>query len=1091
MDFRTTGRYVLYFCLFLFVSLQAAPSQSLAINEVMAANDATLADEDGDYEDWIELYNYGPVPVNLNGYGLSDDNENPFRWTFPSVMLQPGEYLLVWASGKNRTGSGSPLHTNFSISSGGEEIIITAPDDQIVDQMPPTLIPAGISYGRFPDGTGDFHYFRQPTPGGQNNTDRYAGILEKVEFSHEPGFYSSNISLELSHPDNDVKIYYTWNGSVPDNTSMPYTSDIVVSDRSNSGNQHSMIPTNLITDWRGWEEPAGPVAKGTVIRAIATRPGYIESPAASATYFVFPEGENRYSIDVVSIITDHDNLFSDSHGIYVPGDHYTGDHSTGNYYQRGIEWERPASVEFFGSDMFFQQDIGIRIHGGWTRRDPIKSLRLYARSDYGESRFNYRIFPDLPFDNYNRLLLRNSGNDWAVTMFRDAAAQSLVSHLLDVQAYRPTVVFINGEYWGIKNLRERIDRHYIGRRFGVDPDNIDLLTGENEVKEGDNVHYDRMIGFVSENDMGAESNYRQVLEMMDVDNYLDYYSAQVYYANTDWPANNIDFWRLRADYDPAAPKGHDGRWRWLLYDVDRALGLFRDYTYEFNMVEYITREFSNNREWPNLLFRNLLENETFRNSFINRVADHLNTAFLPSRVHSVIDEFSRRIEPEIPEHIHRWRYPDSPEHWQQLVQVMHNNASQRPDYVRRHLMDHFGIVSTVNLSLDVDTPEAGFIRVNSVDIKPSTPGVGANPYPWNGTYFDGVPLEITAVPHNGYEFSHWSGTGINKNNNGDPVIKLSPRGEINLRAHFEATGASHLISFWFFGTDLPNDTPLESIMPVYSVVENAMLTYTSSLEGYPFDEDHQYWRMASMERRNAPTDINYYGWANDHTAYEDSDMRGVQVRQPLADNNNQNTMIFHLPTRNLSDIVFRFAAIDEGAAERLVIDYSVTDGEPLWTNAGLENSNPNVYPTYQHYYLDFSSVQEANNNPDFMIRIRFDAADMTAREGNRVTFNNFSFHAVPDADFPVPVTEIIEESDGIRIYPNPARDIFRVDFEKDITDLTVISLVTTSGMIVAEKTLYPGDNPSVTFDPGNVNPGVYLVIIRSGQQLISRRILFL
>jgi hypothetical protein len=117
--------------------------------------------------------------------------------------------------------------------------------------------------------------------------------------------------------------------------------------------------------------------------------------------------------------------------------------------------------------------------------------------------------------------------------------------ILDIQAYRPTVVFINGEYWGIKNLRERIDQHYIGRRFGVDPDNIDLLTRDNEVKEGDNEHYNQMIEFVSGNDMGVESNYRQVLEMMDVDNYLDYYSAQVYYANTDWPANNIDFWRLR------------------------------------------------------------------------------------------------------------------------------------------------------------------------------------------------------------------------------------------------------------------------------------------------------------------------------------------------------------------------------------------------------------------------------------------------------------------------------------------------------------------------------------------------------------------
>jgi hypothetical protein len=1091
MNYRKTGSYILLLAAFLFVSLQVVTSQSLAINEVMAANRSTISDENGDYEDWIELYNYGSVAVSLNGFGLTDDPENPFRWTFPSVMIQPGEYLLVWASGKNRRSTGSPLHTNFSISAGGEEIFLFTPDEQIIDQIPPTTIPEGTSYGRFPDGTGDFHYFREPTPGEQNGTARYAGILDRVEFSHEPGFYTSNFSLELSHPDNDVTIYYTWNGSVPDNTSMPYNSDIVVSDRSNADNQHSMIPTNFITDWRGWKEPEGKVAKGTIIRAVATKPGYIESPVSSASYFVFPEGENRYSVDVVSIITDHDNLFSDSHGIYVPGTHYTGNQSTGNYYQRGIEWERPASFEFFGDDTYFQQDIGIRIHGGWTRRDPIKSLRLYARGDYGESRFNYRFFPELPYTSYNRLLLRNSGNDWANTMFRDAAAQSLVSHILDIQAYRPSVVFINGEYWGIKNFRERVDQHYIGRRFGVNPDNIDLLTRDNEVKEGDNQHYNRMIEFVRGNDMRIESNYQQVQEMMDVENYLDYYSAQVYYANTDWPANNIDFWRLRVPYDPAAPKGHDGRWRWILYDVDRALGLFQDYTYNYDMIAYITQEFNNNREWPNFLFRNLLENETFKNSFINRLADHLNTIFIPSRVHSVIDDFSNRIEQEIPEHIHRWRYPSSPDQWQQQVQTMHNNAANRPDYVRQHLMDHFGIVSKINLTVDIDDPAAGFVRVNSVDIRPTTPGVPANAYPWKGIYFDNIPLEITAVPNNGYEFSHWTGSGISNNNNGNPVLKVTPAGEINVQAHFVTTEATHLISYWFFGAGLPNDTPLESIQPLYSAVEDVGLTYVSSLEGYPFDEDHQYWRMASMERRNQPTDINYHQWANSNIPFEESGMRGIQIRQPLADNNNQNAIIFNLPTINLSAVEFHFAAKDEGAANRLVIDYSVTSGNPQWTNAGLDNNNPNIYGTYQLYSLDFSSIQEVNNNPDFKVRIRFQSDNMTAREGNRVTFNNFSFHAVPGEDVPISVTDPIEADSGIRIYPNPVRDYLRVDFERGITEMTVISLVSANGMTVAEKTLYPGDNPSVSFNPGNVNPGVYIVIVRSGQQLISKRVLVL
>jgi hypothetical protein len=224
-------------------------------------------------------------------------------------------------------------------------------------------------------------------------------------------------------------------------------------------------------------------------------------------------------------VTDSLNLFGFDEGIYVPGQfHINGNNSSGNYFQRGIEWERPASIELFENNgqKGFQQDIGIRIHGGWTRRYSQKTLRLYARNIYGESRLNYPVFPDQEYEGYNRLILRNSGQDFGHTIFMDAAAQSLIRHFnVDTQAYRPVIVFLNGEYWGIQNLRERYDRHYLERVYGIDPDNIDLLTGSNRVVEGSSNLYNAMVDYARSNDLSVNEHFEFMQIIMDVDNFME------------------------------------------------------------------------------------------------------------------------------------------------------------------------------------------------------------------------------------------------------------------------------------------------------------------------------------------------------------------------------------------------------------------------------------------------------------------------------------------------------------------------------------------------------------------------------------------
>jgi len=728
-------------------------AQELYLNEIMSSNGSTIADEDGDYEDWIEVYYAGEEPLNLQGFGLSDDYERPYRWVFPDTTLNQGEFILVWASNKDRAIPGSELHTNFAIAAAGEEVILTHPDGTRLDELPPTEIPTDISIGRQPDGSGEWYFFTEPTPGAPNDTEGHSEHLDEPVFSHDAGFYRDGFELVISHTDPDAELYYTLDGSEPTQESYLYAAPIGMQDRSSEPNKFATIPTNNITDWRvAWEEPQMPIRKSTVIRVKAIKAGAV-SNSSSRTFFVFGEGADTFSLPVISLATDSLNLFDEEQGIYVPGVHYQrGDDGTGNYIQRGIDWERPAHIELFdvNGSMELSQNLGIRIHGGFTRRFPQKSLRLYARNMYGDNRFHHRIFPDLDYESYNRLILRNSGNDFGITMFMDAAAQSLIRHFnVDTQAYRPVIVFLNGEFWGIQNLRERYDRHYLERVYGVDPDNVEILTGRNTVDEGSNAHYNQMVDFIEQEDLSEEIHFAEVQTMMDLDNFLDYYSAQIYYGNDDWPYNNIDFWRLNTGYNPNAPIGHDGRWRWLLYDVDRSLGYATEA--DFDMIEWLMRD-----HWSTILIQNLLENQSFKEQFFNRISDHLNSAFKAERVIQVVDSLKSPLIPVIDEHIQRWqRAHGSRENWENWVQRMHNYAINRPSYLRQHLHDHFDLGEDVSLTVDISAEGQGFVRVNSIDIDYSTPGIGDNPYPWSGDYFSGIPVTLSANSKPGYRFSHW------------------------------------------------------------------------------------------------------------------------------------------------------------------------------------------------------------------------------------------------------------------------------------------------------------------------------------------------
>ena len=1102
--------------LFFFFNLEA---QELVINEFLASNQVTNADEDGDFEDWIEIYNAGTEAVNLEGFGLSDNDDQPYKWVFPSVEIQANAYLLVWASGKNRTDPTSELHTNFAISAGGEPLSLTHANGDLLDYVEALPLPSDVSYGRgVGEDSGLLFYFYEPTPGDENTSQAFESLLEKPIFSHTSGFYEEGFELSISSA-SGTTILYTLDGSepTPENIggttyqyknqyahspedvdgellersveTFTYTEELQIEDRSHLPNELAPISTTF-DEHRNYF-PENPIEKATVVKARAYSQNVL-GPLTTATYFVSEDNSFQSSLPIISISVNENEFFDYEDGIYVPGVFFdnwrqfapnsaiTFGHPA-NYMRRGIETEKKATFQFFENNaLSFEQNVGIRLHGGFTRAIRMKSLRLYARSAYDDSStLDYPFFGDQNDSSFKRLILRNSGQDFILTLLRDAVTQQIVSHLnFDTQAYRPSIHFLNGEYWGIINIRERYDKHYFLRNYGIEEDELDYLSGDGRqemgISEGDNVHWIELFNFIEENDLHDEANYQHVTSQIDIENFTDYYVSNIYFRNTDWPANNNAYFRKRTNFDPNAPYGHDGRWRWVMYDTDFGTGYAGNpNSYAHNTLEFATE--LDGPSWPNpehstLFLRKLLENEDFRTHFVTRYADLLNTTFLPSRFSTILNEAKNQIEPEIARHINRWSIPAS---WEGSINHMNTFGINRPSYAREHIIDFFDLIGAHQIQLNVNDISQGLIQINTIEISENTPGVSPNPYPWSGVYFEGVPVTLKAIAKEGYTFSHWSGD-IDSTNE-EVTINLTEN--TNLIANFEEGEASpDLLYFWLMDNNMPNNTPLETLAPTYVYEgENASATldYESSLEGYPFDSSHPNWRVASMERRNEPTSINYIPEANNGIPFENVNMRALQVRQSFRSGTAENTMIFTANTTERQEIKVSFAVKDEGAADEILVSY--LDENNTWSTAFLPTSNFSIGSTYQLIEVDFSDVQIANNNEAFQFRIRFDGEDMEVNNGNRVTFNNIAIFGTPSLSVEVPT------ENPVVIYPNPFRNEF---FVKGINGPTTFELYNVQGNLMIRGNLLNNNISSQ-----ELPIGMYFLVLKSNTKTTHHKVM--
>ena len=1099
-------KYIIGFCLTWLISVQLI-AQQLVINEFSSSNYEWISDEDSDYPNWIEIYNPTSNPVNLNGYGLSDNAQQPFRWVFPDTILAPQSYILVWASNKNRRIVGQPLHTNFSINQDGEELLLSAPGGIRLDSVPPTALQRNVSYGRYPNGSNHWHYFYQPTPDAPNTNNGRSTIFSPPQLSHPAGLYVSDFHLTLSHPDTGVTIVYTLDGSEPDisntnGTTFMYKNDYPFNVGNPFGDSlystfYSHIYDSAIhiydrsadpdyfTHFNPRQHPMyfppNPVPKGTVIRAKAFSSG-LESKEISASYFVWPQG-NPFDVPIISLKIQHNYLFDYYTGIYTAGitfDTWRTNNPTagrperpmyGNYWRRGPAWEYPLHVEFFepvNFDQVINQNAGFRIHGNFSRNRIIKNLRLYARNAYDEkNEFEHDLFDESVTDSrnpdntkYKRIMLRGDGAGGPI--YNDVVFNRLMRPLFKgITRIKPAVHFINGEYWGITAIRDRFDQFHWSTNYNVSEDNIVEVecrrsTCHLEIgKPGDLSEYNTFRNHIINTNLSVDANFEYVADRLCMASFIDHMILQVYSGDTHYERS---FWKAR-DYEN--PEYGDGKWRMYTQDFEQSL---RD---DRNWLSHWANQLTAN----DAIFGNLLENNNFKNDFINRFADLLNSAYLPSRFAAITDSVLAEVQPYLG--LDSNRAPRGGFYLESERQELLNWGNVHHNRQRDEIRSHFNINGTFDVTLNVSDTAHGYIQINTIDILPSTIGVPQDPYPWEGVYFNNIPIKLIAKAKPGYEFSHWSGDVTGN----DDTLTLTRTSNLNIQANFTAdSNPREVIYFWLFDSRIDNNTPLDSVVSTFERTgQDGVMHFNSCFGAYPYNINHPNWRKGSMERRNQRTPINYRPTANFGFSYDIIDMRGIQIRQPFAYNNYESSIVMDIPTVGKRDIVVNFAANTElESGCHIHVEYWA-NGQ--WRSSGTPQDSFYIDNAYRLCEVDLSSVQEASNNPFFKIRLRFSGDNMENDNGHRIHFNNIAVEG----------SSLLNTSDSntdplVHIYPNPTQGRFIL---KSMDPIKEVGIYNMQGQLLQTPT---GFGSKWEIETGDIPAAIYLlrVVWKGGREKTVR-----
>ena len=602
----------------------ALPGYTVVINEIVAANSTVIADADGDFADWLELYNNDSSPVNLAGYFLSDDPNEPEKWRFPDITLSPGNFLLIWCSEKQDVES--EIHVSFRLNRDGEIAILSSPAGEVVDSLRFPALPTDVAYGRFPDGSSNIVLLGSPTPGNANKAGNDQVSAAAPDYSTAGGFYNEPLSLELTSPTSDANIHFTLDGSDPTAQSPLYNTAISID-------------------------------KTTIVRAVAVKSGMAASRVSSTTFFMNMRPALN-DLPVLSLVTDPDHLWDEQTGIYE------------NPLESGDAWERPVSVEYFEKmgEPGFSANAGIRIHGGASRlphKSAKKSFRLYFRSDYGITELEYPIMPSTENTVFDRLVLRAGFNDawihWLdlerelTTYVRDPLVRDVYASMGHPASHGDFAhLFLNGEYWGLYNISERYDDDFCdtyigGGEWDVIKPGPDSDRNAIEAAEGDLEAWNEFDDWFRRNNLARSSAYETLKTYVDIESFIDFYILNIYAQNYDWPRHN---WYATRNRD-------NGRWIFLPWDSEYAFGSGnKGFSYSMNMWDVIDGQTS----YPlPLLYSKLRNNTHFRNAVADRFFELLTTQLSQEHVLELLNSRLEQIRSAIPFEAERWgtaRLPD-------------------------------------------------------------------------------------------------------------------------------------------------------------------------------------------------------------------------------------------------------------------------------------------------------------------------------------------------------------------------------------------------------------------------------------------------
>lgn len=684
------------FLFFLLFCFQTTKGQPFWLNEIMTDNASLIQDEDGDFSDWIEIYNDQDVPLELTGWALSDDPNQLDKWRFPSYSVLPGAYILVFASDKDKK-SGAFFHTNFKLKSSGETLYVSNPNNELVATI--EIPPLGVhsSFGRSPNGEGPFDIFFTSSPWENNNNK----ILEvKLSCSQISGFYDSYPSIAISGHKQSDELYYTLNGSTPvpgSDYTFLYENAFILPEINTEEHIYTNIPSSppyeSIHPWRSRNLS---LPKAIVLRVASFQNGVQNSLVLNRSFFI----QTKHDLPIVSLMVDSCDFFNYNKGLYVPGQYLEEDlQKSGNYYQTGKDWERLCSFQYFSKNgkLELEQQAGVRIHGNLSRIFPQKSLRLYARSEYGENVFSYKFFSDREFDQYKRLILRTPQVSQRAAFFKDALVHEWAKNLgLNHMSSQASVVYLNGEFWGIYTIRERLDHFYLEMHYGAQNNEFDYLSGIGDILEGNATDYNKLVQYLRNYDLSEKEHYNWIDSHIDLSNYIDYVILESYISNIDWPGNNLEYWKKSGE-----------KWKWLIIDTDASLG-----DPYYNMLEHASTTEGmpfENPEWSTLLFRSLLTNESFKERFISRYLQLIEEQFSYDKLAPMIQKYEAIYFPEIKNQTKRWGFPASTDAFNDAITDLHYFLKNRPCIVKNQLESFFETTLDLDICEKEPIVDAGIV----------------------------------------------------------------------------------------------------------------------------------------------------------------------------------------------------------------------------------------------------------------------------------------------------------------------------------------------------------------------------------------------